>query len=253
MNIQRYSPTESLKPFIKGYIIIESKEETENLILPDTSMVMSIRYKGSVSINDNKLPGAILSGLRHTHRNVRYSSDSGNVLIAFEPGGVAAFFEEPLHELVEISVPLDSLKNYINSNEVCEQLHYASDNAERISIVERMLILKIRNQKFDALVFHAVEKIRKDPCNMRIKELLETLNISRDAFEKRFRRTIGTTPKQFSNIVRMKSVIEKGKEFNSLTDLAYESGYFDQAHFNKEFKLFTGQTPSVFFKSTPLW
>jgi AraC-like DNA-binding protein len=33
----------------------------------------------------------------------------------------------------------------------------------------------------------------------------------------------------------------------SLTDLGYETGFYDQAHFIKEFKTFTGDTPEKFF------
>jgi AraC-like DNA-binding protein len=37
------------------------------------------------------------------------------------------------------------------------------------------------------------------------------------------------------------------EEITSLTDLAYENEYFDQAHFIKDFKEFTGLTPKEFF------
>ncbi|MFZ6013396.1 MAG: helix-turn-helix domain-containing protein, partial [Bacteroidota bacterium] len=116
-----------------------------------------------------------------------------------------------------------------------------------------ILIGKLKTQRLDPLVFHAAEKIRLGQGGIRVKELMETLPISRDAFEKKFRRIVGTSPKQFSNIIRMRTLLEKGKGNKSLTDLAYEAGYFDQSHFIKDFKLFTGQTPSQFFKSPAFW
>jgi AraC-like DNA-binding protein len=104
---------------------------------------------------------------------------------------------------------------------------------------------------------------------VRIKELADGLFISQDAFEKRFRRVIGASPKQFSYIIRMraivhgglqeamngglKSVVNGGAKRHPLTESAFDAGYFDQPHFNKDFKLFTGQTPTDFLKSPLFW
>jgi AraC-like DNA-binding protein len=58
---------------------------------------------------------------------------------------------------------------------------------------------------------------------------------------------VGTSPKKFASIVRLKHVIHQYNPDHSLTELAYEAGFYDQAHFIKEFKLFTGATPEKFF------
>jgi AraC-like DNA-binding protein len=99
----------------------------------------------------------------------------------------------------------------------------------------------------------ALQKIQAANSIVRIKELAGFLCISYDAFEKRFRKTVGTSPKQFSSIVRMKTIISKRPQSHTLFDLAIDAGYFDQAHFNKDFKLFTGQTPTDFFKAASSW
>jgi len=51
----------------------------------------------------------------------------------------------------------------------------------------------------------------------------------------------------------MRKLVKVGKDEKSLTALAYDFGYFDQSHFIKDFKLFTGKTPSGFFKSARFW
>jgi transcriptional regulator GlxA family with amidase domain len=76
--------------------------------------------------------------------------------------------------------------------------------------------------------------------------------MSQDAFEKRFRKSVGVSPKQFSYIVRMKAVVN-GSRLKSLSAIALEAGYFDQPHFNKDFKLFTGQAPGDFFLKPREW
>jgi methylphosphotriester-DNA--protein-cysteine methyltransferase len=76
---------------------------------------------------------------------------------------------------------------------------------------------------------------------------MEQLHISQSALEKRFRQAVGASPKKFASIVRLKSVIKQYDGANSLTALGYEAGFYDQAHFIKEFKAFTGDTPEKFF------
>lgn len=73
------------------------------------------------------------------------------------------------------------------------------------------------------------------------------LYVSQSTLERRFRSIIGTTPKKFASIVRFKQALSHYKPQASLTDLGYEAGFYDQAHFIREFKSFTGETPEQFF------
>jgi AraC-like DNA-binding protein len=88
---------------------------------------------------------------------------------------------------------------------------------------------------------------------IQIGGLSKQLYISQDAFEKRFRQAVGTTAKQFSSIVRLRHVIDNFSSARSLTDLAYSAGYFDQAHFTKDFSVFTGRAPRQFFADGRFW
>lgn len=80
-----------------------------------------------------------------------------------------------------------------------------------------------------------------------VKELSDNLHVSLDVFEKRFRKTVGTTPKQFADIVRMKALIGQAPANGPLLNSALDAGFFDQSHFIRNFKKFTGQTPKEFF------
>jgi AraC-like DNA-binding protein len=89
--------------------------------------------------------------------------------------------------------------------------------------------------------------IYKSKGNIRITELAKQLHISQSPLEKRFRQAVGASPKKFASVVRLKNAIKEYSPQNSLTDLGYEAGFYDQAHFIKEFKSFTGETPEIFF------
>jgi len=257
MKLEDHLPTKLLSPFIKTYRIIESQDELVNRVLPNISVAMAFRFKGqNAYLNDNEhffLPTITLSGLRKSVRLIKYLPNTSTIIVLFKETGASAFFREPLHEIYEQSVSLDSFFSRTEILIIEEKLSEAESNKERITIIEQFLVSKLCFNKPDDLVSEAVAKIYKTKESIKIKELANTLHISQDAFEKRFRRIVGTTPKQFSSIVRMSAVIKQTQNSSSFLDLALDSGYFDQAHFNKDFKLFTGQTPTEFYKSASFW
>lgn len=257
MKIERFLPTDFLKPFVKTFMIVESENGTESRILPDTSIVLAFRIKGEVvqKSEQNKvaLPSAIISGLRNKTRIVDYSQNSSMLLVAFKEGGANAFFAAPLHELFGMSLPLDDILRRSEVIETEEKLSEAKSNRERIRTIENFLLSQLKDDQFDRLVFNAVEKIRAKRGDVKINKLLKFFHTSRDPFEKRFRRVTGTSPKQFSQIIRLRNLISSYSPDKTLTDLAAEFGYFDQAHFIKDFKSFTGLPPRRFFNSSSYW
>jgi AraC-like DNA-binding protein len=257
MHIERFIPGEILKPFIRQYVFVETTEDLVNRILPDTSLVMAFRYSGNInditSAHPDQLPSALITGLKKSPRLINYTSGTGNMLILFKAAGAAAFFKHPLHELFEASVPLDNFIAQDQLTSIEEQLAEAVNNQQRIIIIEQFLIRHIENYKQDQLIISALQKIRLSKGMIKIKELADAHYLSQDAFEKRFRRVVGTSPKQFSTIIKIKSIVDNKPQNGSLTQMALEAGYFDQPHFNKEFKLFTGLSPTDFFKIPQAW
>jgi AraC-like DNA-binding protein len=255
--MEHFLPSPILQPYIKSFMVIESEQGMVNRLLPDTSIVIAFRLRGHVAFHDNgtvqEIPQSIISGIRESSRTVDYAKDTANLLVIFKEGGAAAFFKEPLHELGSISVSLDYL---IQQSTVCaleSALAAADNNPQRILIIERFLLSELKNTQPDLLVGEAIQQIRLRKGDIKIKDLLCRLPISRDPFEKRFRKITGTSPKHFAAIIRLKNLIENYSGAVSLTEAAHSAGYYDQAHFIKDFRVFTGQTPHDFFKTPPLW
>ncbi len=92
----------------------------------------------------------------------------------------------------------------------------------------------------------AVRIIKQHNGVVRVKELAASLHISQDAFEKRFRALIGSTPKQYASIIRLRNLITKYPGYASLTEATYQAGYFDQSHFIKDFGLSPGMRQKSF-------
>ncbi|HVV06742.1 MAG TPA: helix-turn-helix domain-containing protein [Puia sp.] len=252
MEYETYIPSDPLKPFIRSFAIQEVAAEATYMVLPDTGVVIGFQYKGRLfRVEDgNPTPLSIsgISGLADHSRAFRNLPGTGTILVFFKEAGVVPFFRQPLHELFRESVSLDNFM--LRSELLCleEQLVEAPTNPERIARLEKFFIGRMTQSEPDKLVLAALALIHQSKGNIRIKDLALQLHTSQSPLEKRFRAAVGASPKKFSSIIRLKNVLQQYSTADSLTGLGYEAGFYDQAHFIKEFKAFTGDTPEDFFR-----
>lgn len=251
MKYDQYIPCDVLKPFVQSLVISENTSESTYKVLPGTGLVIGFQYKGRLSniVNGQevRLSTSGISGLADHFKVFKNSFDIGTVLVVFKEGGAVHFFREPLHELFRESVSLDNFMLRSELLSVEDKLMEAKTDKEKILAVENFLLGRLNNVEPDKLILAALALIHKHKGNIRIKEMAEQLHTSQSPLEKRFRQIVGTSPKKFASIVRFKHVLAQYQPGLSLTELGYEAGFYDQAHFIKEFKLFTGQTPESFF------
>ncbi|PSK95322.1 helix-turn-helix domain-containing protein [Taibaiella chishuiensis] len=257
MLIEQFQPAPLLQPYIRHYLVIACAQESVNRILPGNGLTLVFRYQGDVGELGGTQPGLLprnmLSGMQKSARLIRYAPGSGNVLVLFREAGAAAFFRQPLHELFGTTASLDHLITPTAADHLSEQLATAGSNSERIRVVERLLTSRLQSPVTDPLVAEALGRIQATEGALKIKALAAALYISQDAFEKRFRKTVGASPKQYSALVRMNALVSRGNKDRTFTDIALDAGYADQPHFNKDFRTFTGQSPTDFFLAPPRW
>ncbi|NLR64479.1 helix-turn-helix transcriptional regulator [Chitinophaga varians] len=256
--MKTYLPSPPLQPFIQLYRIIESRDEKVNRVLPDSTPAIAFRFKGQLRYIEGEqpaitLPASVISGLRNTVRLINYQPDTAAIIVQFKVAGAAAFFKTPLHELFGHSVSLDHFVNRQQLTDLEEQLSVAASDAQRVLLLDNFLLAQLRFPKQDELVLHALHQIHAANGDVNMKALATAHFISQDAFEKRFRKVMGTTPKQMASIIRMRAVLQQPPADRNLTRLALDAGYFDQAHFNRSFKQFTGLTPTAFFQAPSFW
>ena len=253
MRFDYYTPCNALMPFVQSFVISEADEEKAYKVLPSLNVVIGFQYRGKLKVikngQDSSLSNYGVTGLQDSYKIFQNSAGIGSVLVYFKVTGAALFFSEPLHELYGQSLSLD---NFILRSELLileEQLCEAKTDVKRINLVEQFLVSRLKEKKVDMIVSSAVALIYQHGGNIRISEIAKKLNISESPLEKRFRRIVGASPKKFSSLVRLKQAIEQFNPQTSLTALGYATGFYDQSHFIKEFKTFTGLTPEHFFDS----
>ena len=255
MKIRTYYPGDILKPFVSAYTIVETLQERTFNVLPDTGLVLGFQFQGRLSHlaadKELLLDSAGVTGLTDQYKTFKNEAGTGTLLVYFKEAGAAHFFRQPLYELFRESVSLDHFMLRSELLLLEEQLREAQTDPAKIQVIERFLIARLRVVEPDKLVVAALEYIHRSKGNIRIAELARLLHSSQSPLEKKFRQAVGASPKKFASVVRLKHAIQNYQPGGSLTALGYEAGFYDQAHFIKEFKIFTGETPELFLRKAP--
>ncbi len=250
MKFEKHYPSERLKPYIKYFVVSENDSEKTYKVFPSSGLVIGFQYKGQLAIikenSENKLTSAGITGITDGYKIFKSSADIGTILVYFTEIGFTHFATHPANELFNLSLSLEEVFDSKSIAEVEEKLTMSPTDLDRIKIVEQFLISHHKDIETDKLIVEAVKLIYQRNGTIRIKELNEKLFISQSPFEKRFRKVVGTSAKKFASIVRFNAVLENLNETKTLTEICYENNFFDQAHFIKDFKQFTGETPENF-------
>lgn len=250
MRFEKIIPAAQLRPFIRWFVLSENDEASSYHVLPSTGMVMGFQYKGTIAFaGDDKmkpLSTAGITGMTDRVKTFANSKGVGSVLVYFTETGLAQFCSSPAHELFNQSISLDHVFDAASVRMVEDKLRASRNDAQRIAIVEKFLLSHLNDIRADKLIVEAVRMIYQSKGAIRMKELHTRLLISQSPFEKRFRKIVGATPKKFASVVRFNAVLDELSTGKTLTEICYENNFFDPAHFSKDFKQFTGQTPEDF-------
>jgi AraC-like DNA-binding protein len=252
MKFEIHTPCDQLKPYVKHIVISENEDMQSYKVFPGTSLVMGFQYTGRLAYLDGDheqpLATAGITGLTDKFRIFKNTANTGTVLVILHETGASHFFANPVNELFGESLSLDNLFSRDQLNYTSDKLSIAKNDKEKLRIIEQLLIDHLNLRSEDMLVNKALQYIYQSKGTMRMSELAKKLNTSQSPLEKRFRRIVGSSPKKFSSIVRVKNVLsaldQHTEEFTP-----FMAGYYDQAHFIKEFKTFTSETPEQYLKN----
>lgn len=250
MRFDKFIPTDQLKPYIKYFVVSENELENEYKVFPSSGLVIGFQYKGKLAAikenTESRLTSSGITGIADGYKIFKNSADIGTILVYFTEIGFTHFTSHPANELFNLSLSLDDIFDRKRIAEVEDKLIAGTTDKHRIKVVEQFLVSQLKDIQTDKLIVEAIKLIYQTNGTIRIKELNEKLFISQSPFEKRFRKVVGTTPKKFASIVRFNAVLDNLNNTKSLTEICYENHFFDQAHFIKDFKQFTGDTPENF-------
>lgn len=257
MNYQTFEPNQNLTTFIKCYWTLESpKEETpeKQTIVPDGCMEMIFHYGDLYKQyldNGNTIiqPRCFVIGQLTRPLEIKPTGETGIFSVRFHPEGFLPFTTTPIKEMENTAVSLEKLFGK-DGQEIKQQIINANSTSERITHIEKFLLDRLTDIKIiDRIVRSTVETIITANGQLPVDELSRLNKINRRQLLRKFYSTTGLSPKQLSRTIRLQAALKMlfNDQFSNLAELAYENEYYDQAHFIKEFKEFTGSTPKEFY------
>jgi AraC-like DNA-binding protein len=174
--------------------------------------------------------------------------------VNFKPGGAYPFLRVPLSELHDEVVSLDAIWGYVAA-EIRERLYALATIEERFALLERLLLARLSDslarQPYDFQTVHyALDQIGLRHGTVSIKALSDEIGISQSHLITLFKRLVGGTPKEIARLYRFQHVLQNIDPMQPVdwTQVAYQSLYYDQSHFNKDFTTFTGHTPGDYLR-----
>lgn len=250
-------PIGILKKYIKNYYVIETDNYVDFLpkerVFPIGNATLVFHY-GSPSKFKTKNQSEyiesnlVICGQQTNYYDLSLAGKTGMILIVFKPHGVNSFINFPAIELLNKNLSLsDLVKN--EAIELEDKLFNSANNKQRIIHLENFLVRRlIQNRDFER-VEHAVKMIENSKGKIKTQDIAQEVCLGIKQFERIFSNHVGINPKKFLSIIRIQNVLQMKREFKELNmyQLAFANGYYDQSHFNHDFKNFTELSPRTFF------
>lgn len=260
MNYQTFEPDKNLSAFVKCYWTLESPGENpqhKQTIVPDGCMEMIFHYGDlyrQYLENGNSIiqPRCFVIGQLTRPLEIEPTGKTGIFSVRFHPGGFLPFATLSLKELENTAVALEKIFSK-EGLEIENAILSAFSHSERILLIEKFLLNRLADtETVDRVIKSTVETMLTANGQLSIEELSQQINTNRRQLERKFSSAIGLSPKQLSKVIRLQATLKMllNRELNSLATLAYEGEYYDQAHFIKDFKEFTGKTPKEFYRNS---
>lgn len=250
---KEFEPHPILREFIKCFWILErtydNAHPTEE-VMPDSYVEVIFNFGKPYFLEKagdrTELPFAFIIGLLkqslplHAHGKVQL------IVARFYPWAVPAFFDRHVKQNINTDFSFHLSEDFRKAAGECFR---EGAHEKAAGLLEKLFLERFIHKYFDRSTVNAAAQIiyqKKGDC--KIEDLAELLPTSLRTLQRNFHNQLGISPKSYVGNVRfdqIKKKIAKEPDLN-LTELAYEFGYFDQAHFIKDFKNYCHMTPSEF-------
>jgi len=249
MRYREFRPSAASAGFIDRYWILEleaSEAGGEQKVVPDGASELILNFAEpfeSFSAGQwRKQPVSFLAGQITGPLRLRSTGRSRIFGVRFLPHGAGKALGFPMTAIRDAIVPVADL-----STTLAREL----DRAARFECVEAALIrCKQRGGREDGLIDAAVRELE---AGATAETVAAAAGISRRQLERRFSNLVGLTPKHFQRMRRFQRVFQALEgDARGWADAAISCGYYDQAHLIRDFKEFSGDTPSVLLASNEL-
>ena len=172
------------------------------------------------------------------------------IAIFFKPFAIGPVFKLSARELKKGPVELNSWSPQKAIALNLQLIHAQSTVEITEALLHFVLSEVLSNQRECEIIKFATDKILENPDTDILAQLLKELNLSARTFQRIFKKYVGISANEYRRICQFQIAFYqlRGKQFDKLTDVAYDNGYFDQSHYIRSFKEFTEITPQEYLQ-----
>ena len=256
--IKEYKPCKNLRPFVElyweGSFNADESGRLSMQMIPNGCVELIIHLNDlHCDLHNNygwsQTPDYMILGLFTQPYEVQFSGIVKVFSIRFKPEGFYNVFGVPASKFKERYEDM----SLVLGNEFIDLSHRIREEKSIVGIisrVERHLLENIQTNNIELSYVNRAAELIRQTKSIRIEELSNQVCISQRQLEREFKDKIGISPKQYLRIIRLNEVqrLLNNNNLLDLTNIAYQCGYFDQAHFIRDFKNITGKNPTIFLK-----
>jgi AraC-like DNA-binding protein len=226
---------ERIRPVANASLIINLTEDETRV------------YDDDASRRCERFRGAALDAPRHRSFVIDTAEQVRVMGVVFRCGAAAAFFRERMDTIANAHVDLDDLVA-VRFRGVREQLLEASGSRSRIAALCGWLADVAKDASMPAAVAHAIAFLRDAPALARVAAVCRESGYSARRFGTVFREHVGMSPKRYARLQRFRAVLDSVQHGRRVewTRVAADCGFYDQPHLVREFRTFSGMTPSEY-------
>ncbi len=252
MNHWYQQPHQSISEYIKTVLIVEGFGESNSNDLPivTTGMSSMLCKTEQAEAGKESILQLALFGCSIPEEHLDMNTGTAAIIYFFKPFALAGIFNIPAAELLKGPVDLSNWSPH-KTNALRTQLTYAGSTPRKIEVLDNLLIHQLaENKKECEIIKYATDQIMFDPGTEILSKILGHLDLTERTFQRIFKKYVGVTPVQYRRICQFQLSFTqlRTKDFNKLTDVAYDNGFADQSHFIRSFKEFTQTTPNDYLK-----
>ena len=220
---------------------------------PGATLIFS---DSNLKIGNEKFSKNILVGTQDNAVRIETSSKKIQIFVVhFSVFGLSRFINFSPVELHNQIIDVAGIFGK-NIRRINDKLFTLSLFQEKINLLEKFLLNEIKEPKTtDRFIFSLSHQLIISHEFPSFKIIRSNIPMSTRNLERRFKELTGISILKFVRISRFqnaKNLLLTKKNFK-LTEIGYNTGYFDQAHFSKEFKSFSGLSPKDFIKESPFY
>ena len=263
LGFRLYSPSPALAPFIRNYWMISRAHLPEaakgEFWHPDGGLGLVFNFADPMQINGERIDAqAFLDGTNSRSNRMLPGRQVNALGIRFKPAGAHYFFRVPIEALQNRNYALQDI-DMPQVSRLCQQLQQAHSDSEQIGLIEDWLLhcmhVSGHGHGIPAAMQSALGHLHYSGGQHRMQALADELALSRRTLERQFRKHLGMPAKTYANLLRVdraRQLLKQGPKWRG-ADIGAITGYYDQAHFVREFQDVVGLTPMAYrrYKTDP--